>query len=440
MLRVDGITVRYGKIPALKGVSLEVREGELVTLIGANGAGKTTTLRAISGLLPLAEGSITFRGQPIGNVPARDILALGLAHCPEGRRVFPQLTVRENLAMGAYLRRDRAQVARDLARVLEKFPRLEERLAQPAGTLSGGEQQMLAIARALMSRPKLMLFDEPSLGLAPNFVERTFEIITEIRDEGATVLMVEQNALAALEMCDRAYLLETGQVVQHGSATDMLANPHIRAARSTVAAAMIGAGLAAACTTNPGMSQAPAPVAPSQSSQSGQPPFQAPPNPMIGGAPMYPSRDFVDNLAQSPDHHTLVAALNVAGVAATLRQPGPFTLFAPTDAAFRALPPGLLEQLMQPANQARLTALLNQHVVRGRLDSTTLGQQVAAGNGVTELTTLAGTKLSARLNGAVNLLLRDPAGSFANISIYDVMDANGVTHVIDKVLMPAQSP
>ena len=230
MLRVDGITVRYGKIPALKSVSLEVREGELVTLIGANGAGKTTTLRAISGLLPLAEGSITFRGQPIGNAPARDILALGLAHCPEGRRVFPQLTVRENLAMGAYLRRDRAQVARDLARVLEKFPRLEERLAQPAGTLSGGEQQMLAIARALMSRPRLMLFDEPSLGLAPNFVERTFEIITEIRDEGATVLMVEQNALAALEMCDRAYLLETGQVVQHGSATDMLANPHIRAA------------------------------------------------------------------------------------------------------------------------------------------------------------------------------------------------------------------
>ncbi len=215
MLRVDGITVRYGKIPALKSVSLEVREGELVTLIGANGAGKTTTLRAISA---------------IGNVPARDILALGLAHCPEGRRVFPQLTVRENLAMGAYLRRDRAQVARDLARVLEKFPRLEERLAQPAGTLSGGEQQMLAIARALMSRPKLMLFDEPSLGLAPNFVERTFEIITEIRDQGATVLMVEQNALAALEMCDRAYLLETGQVVQHGSATDMLANPHIRAA------------------------------------------------------------------------------------------------------------------------------------------------------------------------------------------------------------------
>jgi branched-chain amino acid transport system ATP-binding protein len=214
----------------LRDVSLEVREGELVTLIGANGAGKTTTLRAISGLLPLAAGSITFRDRPIGNAAARDILALGLAHCPEGRRVFPRLSVGENLAMGAYLRRDRAAVARDLARVLEKFPRLAERIAQPAGTLSGGEQQMLAIARALMSRPALMLFDEPSLGLAPNFVERTFEIIAEIRDEGATVLMVEQNALAALEMCDRAYLLETGQVVQHGSGAAMLANPHIRAA------------------------------------------------------------------------------------------------------------------------------------------------------------------------------------------------------------------
>jgi branched-chain amino acid transport system ATP-binding protein len=230
VLRVEAITVRYGKIPALREVSLEVREGELVTLIGANGAGKTTTLRAISGLLPLAAGSITFRGQAIGNASARDVLALGLAHCPEGRRVFPQLSVRENLAMGAYLRRDWAAVADDLARVLEKFPRLEERLAQPAGTLSGGEQQMLAIARALMSRPKLVLFDEPSLGLAPNFVERTFEIIAEIRDEGATVLMVEQNALAALEMCDRCYLIETGQVVQHGSGAEMLANPHIRAA------------------------------------------------------------------------------------------------------------------------------------------------------------------------------------------------------------------
>jgi branched-chain amino acid transport system ATP-binding protein len=230
VLQVDAITVRYGKTPALRGVSLEVREGELVTLIGANGAGKTTTLRAISGLLPLTGGGITFKGKPIGGASPRDILALGIAHCPEGRHVFPQLSVRENLMMGAYLRRDRAGVAQDLARVFDKFPRLEERIDQAAGTLSGGEQQMLAIARALMSRPALVLFDEPSLGLAPNFVERTFEIIAEIRNEGATVLMVEQNALAALEMCDRSYLLETGQVVQHGTGVAMLANPHIRAA------------------------------------------------------------------------------------------------------------------------------------------------------------------------------------------------------------------
>jgi branched-chain amino acid transport system ATP-binding protein len=230
VLRVDDITVCYGKVPALQGVSLKVREGELVTLIGANGAGKTTTLRAISGLLPLAGGGISFTGRPIGGSSPRDILSLGLAHCPEGRRVFPHLTVRENLAMGAYLRRDRPGITRDLERLFDKFPRLKERLDQAAGTLSGGEQQMLAIARTLMSRPKLALFDEPSLGLAPNFVARIFEIIAEIRDEGATVLMVEQNALAALEMCDRAYLLETGRIVQHGSGVDMLANPHIRAA------------------------------------------------------------------------------------------------------------------------------------------------------------------------------------------------------------------
>jgi uncharacterized surface protein with fasciclin (FAS1) repeats len=165
-----------------------------------------------------------------------------------------------------------------------------------------------------------------------------------------------------------------------------------------------------------------------------------PPNPMIGGAPMYPSRDILDNLAQSPDHKTLVAALNVSGLAATLHQGGPFTMFAPTDAAFRTMPAGLLDQLMQPANQTRLTALLNGHIVAGRFDSTQLGEQIARGNGTLELTTLAGTKLTARLNGAVNLLLRDPAGGFANISIYDVMDANGVTHVIDRVLLPAQNP
>jgi uncharacterized surface protein with fasciclin (FAS1) repeats len=212
-----------------------------------------------------------------------------------------------------------------------------------------------------------------------------------------------------------------------------------------IAATTMGLALLAACTT-PGASQAPAPVAPSQPSQSG-PSGQAnpsapqlPPNPMIGGAPMYPSRDIADNLAQSPEHHTLVAALNVSGLMATLKQPGPFTLFAPTDSAFRALPAGMLDQLMQPANQARLTALLDNHIVAGRLDSSTLGQQVASGNGNAELTTLANTKLTVRLNGAVNLLLRDAAGSFVNVSIYDVIDANGVIHVVDKVLLPEQSP
>ncbi|WP_029008798.1 ABC transporter ATP-binding protein [Azospirillum halopraeferens] len=230
MLRVDGISVRYGRIPALRRVSLEVGEGELVTLIGANGAGKTTTLRAISGLLPLAEGSITFDGRSIANAPPRTILDLGIAHCPEGRRVFPQLSVRENLEMGAYRRRDRAGVAADMERMFQRFPRLLERLGQAAGTLSGGEQQMLAIARALMSRPRLVLFDEPSLGLAPNLVEQTFAIVSDIRREGTTVLMVEQNAYAALEMCDRAYLLEGGAVMEHGTGRAMLANDHIQRA------------------------------------------------------------------------------------------------------------------------------------------------------------------------------------------------------------------
>jgi branched-chain amino acid transport system ATP-binding protein len=230
VLRLERITVCYGKVPALREVSLDVRAGELVTLIGANGAGKTTALKAISGLLPLAGGAITFDGAPIGNARPREVLARGIAHCPEGRRVFPELTVRENLAMGAYLRRDRAGIEQDLERVFAKLPRLKERLGQTAGTLSGGEQQMLAIARALMSRPRLMLLDEPSLGLAPNLVELVFAIIAEIRREGTTVLMVEQNALAALEMCDRAYLLETGQMVLTGLGRNMLENPHVRRA------------------------------------------------------------------------------------------------------------------------------------------------------------------------------------------------------------------
>jgi branched-chain amino acid transport system ATP-binding protein len=230
MLEVRGLECRYGKVGVLKRISLEVREGELVSLIGANGAGKTTTLKAISGLVPPVGGRIVFQGEDITAAPARRILALGIAHCPEGRRVFPYMTVQENLEMGCYLRADHARVASDMERIFARFPVLAERRSQPAGTLSGGEQQMLAIGRALMSRPRLMLFDEPSLGLAPTMVERTFEIIAEIRKEGATVLMVEQNAYAALEMCDRSYVLESGEVALHGTGPDLLGNPHVRQA------------------------------------------------------------------------------------------------------------------------------------------------------------------------------------------------------------------
>jgi branched-chain amino acid transport system ATP-binding protein len=215
---------------AVKGISLTVERGQLVALIGANGAGKTTTLKAISGLLPAASGKIIFDGHDITRASARKILSLGIAHCPEGRHVFPHMTVAENLEMGCYLRKDHGAVATDLDRIFEQFPRLAERRQQPAGTLSGGEQQMLAIARALMSRPKLIMFDEPSLGLAPNIVERTFDIITDIRNTGTTVLMVEQNALAALEMCDHAYLLESGSLVLSGTGRELSDNPHVRSA------------------------------------------------------------------------------------------------------------------------------------------------------------------------------------------------------------------
>jgi branched-chain amino acid transport system ATP-binding protein len=230
VLELRDLVCRYGKVTAVKGFSLRVGQGQLVALIGTNGAGKSTTLRAISGLLPVAGGSILFEGRDITNISARTILSLGIAHCPEGRHVFPYMTVAENLEMGCYLRKDWRDIARDMDRVFEQFPRLAERRQQQAGTLSGGEQQMLAIARALMSRPKLIMFDEPSLGLAPNVVERTFEIITSIRNAGTTVLMVEQNALAALEMCDYAYLLETGSLVLSGNGLELLANPHVRSA------------------------------------------------------------------------------------------------------------------------------------------------------------------------------------------------------------------
>ena len=228
MLRLDGVEAGYGRTRVLGGISLEVRDGELVSLIGANGAGKSTTLKTISGLLTPTAGTITWDGQPIGGLPPREILARGIAHCPEGRRIFPHLTVRENLAMGALLRRDRTGIAADTDAMCRRFPRLGERLGQAAGTLSGGEQQMLAIARALMSRPRLVMFDEPSLGLAPALVDQVFAIVAEIKAGGATVLMVEQNAMAALALSDRAYLLETGRVVRSGTGSELLASPDIR--------------------------------------------------------------------------------------------------------------------------------------------------------------------------------------------------------------------
>jgi branched-chain amino acid transport system ATP-binding protein len=230
VLELRDVVCRYGQVTALKGVSLTVGKGQLVALIGANGAGKTTTLKAISGLLHPSAGTIVFDGHDITHASARAILSLGLAHCPEGRHVFPQMTVLENLEMGCYLRTDRREIAADMARVFDQFPRLAERRQQPAGTLSGGEQQMLAIGRALMSRPKLILFDEPSLGLAPTIVERTFDIVSGIRASGTTVLMVEQNAYMALQLAGRAYVMETGRITLQGPARDLMQNDHVKQA------------------------------------------------------------------------------------------------------------------------------------------------------------------------------------------------------------------
>jgi branched-chain amino acid transport system ATP-binding protein len=230
LLSLENLHAGYGPIEALRGLDLVVAPGELVCLIGANGAGKTSTLRAVSGLLPPASGRIVFDGREIQGAEPAAILRAGIAHCPEGRRVFPYLTVEENLAMGAYVRRDRSAIADDLERACQHFPILAERRRQMAGTLSGGEQQMLAIARALMARPRLVLFDEPSLGLAPTVVELTFSIIADIRRRGTTVLMVEQNAYAALRMADRAYVLETGRIVLEGAARDLLHDDHVRRA------------------------------------------------------------------------------------------------------------------------------------------------------------------------------------------------------------------
>ncbi len=230
LLQLRGVCAHYGPIQALHGISLELREGEIVALIGANGAGKTTTLRTVSGMLPASAGSILFDGEEIAGRPAHRIVAKGLAHAPEGRGIFLNLTVRENLELGAFLRRDEEAVERDREYALGLFPRLRERIDQVAGTLSGGEQQMLAIARALMSAPRLLLLDEPSLGLAPRIVERIFEALVEVNRRGTSLLLVEQNAALALQMADRAYVLETGSIILEGTGKELLASPEVRRA------------------------------------------------------------------------------------------------------------------------------------------------------------------------------------------------------------------
>jgi branched-chain amino acid transport system ATP-binding protein len=230
LLEVDCLDVFYGAIHALKGISLSVDEGEIVTLIGANGAGKSTTLKAISGLLRPRAGTIRFAGQELTRVPADRVVAMGLSQAPEGRRVFQNMSVRENLELGAFTRRDPAGIKRDQEEVLTLFPRLKERLNQQSGTLSGGEQQMLAMGRALMARPRLLLLDEPSLGLAPFLVKEIFRIIREINRRGTTVLLVEQNANMALEAAGRGYVLETGEVVLADTGQALLANPEVQRA------------------------------------------------------------------------------------------------------------------------------------------------------------------------------------------------------------------
>ena len=229
ILKVEDINVYYGSIHAIKGVSFEVNEGEIVTLIGANGAGKSTTLNTISGLLHSKTGSISFMGENLGKFPCHKIVSKGLALVPEGRRVFLQMTVQENLEMGAYTQGGKSMDA-DLERVYEQFPRLKERFKQVAGTLSGGEQQMLAMGRALMSHPKLLMLDEPSMGLAPILVEQIFEIIQNLHKAGTTILLVEQNAQAALSIADRGYVLETGKVVTTGTGKELLESPAIKKA------------------------------------------------------------------------------------------------------------------------------------------------------------------------------------------------------------------
>lgn len=230
MLKVTDLNVHYGAIHALKGLSFEVNKGEIVTLIGANGAGKTTTLHTVSGLITPTSGVITLLGDKIAGMEAHKILAKGMAQVPEGRRVFSKMTVQENLEMGAFLRRDTAEIARDMDSVYDKFPRLRERRKQLAGTMSGGEQQMLAMARALMSKPDILLLDEPSMGLAPILVQEIFNTIEEVNKQGVTVLLVEQNAHMALSIADRAYVLETGKIVLEGNAKELLSHEDVKKA------------------------------------------------------------------------------------------------------------------------------------------------------------------------------------------------------------------
>jgi branched-chain amino acid transport system ATP-binding protein len=227
MLALEDVHVYYGNIAAVKGLTLTVMPGEIVTLIGSNGAGKSTTLRTISGLLRPRRGRVTFEGKRIDRTGADEIVRLGIAHSPEGRRIFPRMTVSENLDLGAYLRKDRAAIASDRERMLELFPRLRERISQKAGTMSGGEQQMLAVARALMARPRLLLLDEPSMGLAPVLVDLIFATVATIREGGTTVLLVEQNALAALRVADRAYVLESGKLNLQGPAQELAHDPEV---------------------------------------------------------------------------------------------------------------------------------------------------------------------------------------------------------------------
>jgi branched-chain amino acid transport system ATP-binding protein len=230
MLKIKGLNIFYGVIHALHDINIEVNEGEIVTLIGANGAGKTSTLRAISGLIPIKSGEITFEGNVISKLPGHKIAGLGISHVPEGRRIFANMTVQENLELGAYLRKDKNNIARDIELVFDKFPRLKERIKQQAGTLSGGEQQMLAMGRALMIKPKIILLDEPSMGLAPIIVKDIFSIIEEINKAGTTVLLVEQNAHMALSIADKAYVIETGKIVLEGKAEELLNNDQVRSA------------------------------------------------------------------------------------------------------------------------------------------------------------------------------------------------------------------